>query len=229
MTERARPSLDELARALAEPMRLRILRELMGGTALPAGALAARIGVAPSTVSAHISRLAETGLVEIETVGRAREVRLADQSVADTVEGILRLSGEDPVSSLSAHDRRTALRRARRCYDHLAGDLAIALVDRAFSEEWIADRDGVWSLTVEAATVGDVLGVPITLDPSSRPMVRPCLDWTERRPHIAGKIGAAVLSGMLEAGWLRRRRDDRALTITPLGRDRLSALGIDAA
>lgn len=229
MTDRARPSLDELGRALAEPMRLRVLRELLGGTPLPAGALAARIGVAPSTVSAHLARLADAGLIEIENVGRAREARLADETVADAVEGILRLAGEDPVSSLSAHDRRSALRRARRCYDHLAGDMGIAIADLAIAQTWISDDDGAWSFTTDAATVGDALGVPVTLTTSSRPVVRPCLDWTERRLHIAGRLGAAILAGMLHAGWLGRRRDDRALTITPLGRDGFASLGIDAS
>ena len=107
MTDRVRPSLDELGRVLAEPMRLRVLRELLGGTPLPAGALAVRIGVAPSTVSSHLARLAGAGLIQIETVGRTREARLADPTVADAIESLLRLSGEDPVSSLSAHDRRT--------------------------------------------------------------------------------------------------------------------------
>jgi DNA-binding transcriptional ArsR family regulator len=229
MTDRTRPSLDELGRAFAEPTRLRVLRELLGGTPLPAGALAARIGVAPSTVSAHLARLEEAGLIEIENVGRAREARLADQTVADAVESLLRLSGEDPVSSLSAHDRRTALRRARRCYDHLAGDLGIAISDRAIADGWITDHDGSWLFAADVGTVGAALGIPVTLTSSSRPIVRPCLDWTERRPHIAGRLGAAILAGMLQAGWLGRRRDDRALTITPRGREHFAALGIDAS
>ncbi len=228
MTDRVRPSLDELGRVLAEPMRLRVLRELLGGTPLPAGALAARIGVAPSTVSAHLARLADAGLIEIESVGRTREARLADQTVADAIESLLRLSGEDPVSSLSAHDRRTALRRARRCYDHLAGDLGIAIADRAISDGWIVDHDGSWTFATEAGTVGSALGIPVTLASSSRPLVRPCLDWTGRRPHVAGQLGAAILAGMLHAGWLRRRRDDRALTITPRGRDHFAGLGLGA-
>lgn len=229
MSGPVRPSLDELGRTLAEPMRLRVLRELLGGTPLPAGALAARIGVAPSTVSAHLSRLADAGLIVIENVGRSREASLADQTVADTVEGILRLAGEDPVSSLSAHDRRTALRRARSCYDHLAGDVAINLADLAFARSWIIDHHGTWSLTTDAANVGDALGVPLTLTSSSRPLVRPCLDWTARRPHIAGQLGAGILAGMLHAGWLDRRPGDRALAITPRGRERFAALGIDVA
>jgi len=224
MTER--PSIDELGRALAEPMRLRVLRELLGGTPLPAGALAARIGVAPSTVSAHLARLADAGLIEIEQVGRAREARLADTSVADAVESVLRLSSEDPVSSLSAHDRRTALRRARRCYDHLAGELGLAITDRSIAEGWIADDDGVWSFVADGETVGAALGIRLRLPDSARPIIRPCMDWTERRPHIAGRLGAAILDGMLRAGWLRSRPDDRALAITSRGREHFAALGL---
>lgn len=223
-----RPSLDELGRALAEPMRLRVLRELLGGTPLPAGALAARIGVAPSTVSAHLARLADAGLIEIEQVGRAREARLADPSVADAVESLLRLSAEDPVSSMSAHDRRTALRRARRCYDHLAGELGLTITDRSITEGWIADHDGAWTLSADAATVGAALGIRMQLAPAGRPIVRPCMDWTERRPHIAGRLGVAILDGMLQAGWLRRRPDDRALTVTTRGREHFAELGLGA-
>jgi DNA-binding transcriptional ArsR family regulator len=221
-----RPSLDELGRVLAEPMRLRVLRELLGGTPLPAGALAARIGVAPSTVSAHLARLADAGLIEIEKVGRAREARLADPSVADAVEGLLRLTSEDSVSSLSAHDRRTALRRARRCYDHLAGELGLAIADRSIAEGWLADHDGAWTFAADDVTVGAALGIRVQLPTSARPIVRPCMDWTERRPHIAGRLGAAILDGMLHAGWLRRRPDDRALTVTSRGREHFARLGL---
>jgi hypothetical protein len=107
--------------------------------------------------------------------------------------------------------------------------MGIAIADLAIAQTWISDDDGAWSFTTDAATVGDALGVPVTLTTSSRPVVRPCLDWTERRLHIAGRLGAAILAGMLHAGWLGRRRDDRALTITPLGRDGFASLGIDAS
>ncbi|MGO1482348.1 MAG: ArsR/SmtB family transcription factor, partial [Brachybacterium sp.] len=110
--------LDELGSVLSSPRRLRILEELLGGTPLPAGALAARVGLAPSTVSSHLARLSEAGLIRVEHVGRARLARLAHAGVADAVEALVRLSAESPVSSLGGDHRRTAMRTARSCYDH---------------------------------------------------------------------------------------------------------------
>ncbi|MEL5990430.1 ArsR/SmtB family transcription factor [Microbacterium phosphatis] len=221
-------AVEEIGRALAEPVRLRILVELLGGPPLPAGALAARVGVAPSTVSAHLARLEDAGLIALERQGRARLARLAGPAVADAVESLLRLTGEAAVSSWSAHDRRTAMRAARSCYDHLAGRAGVGLADAILERGWVVDGDGVWSAAAGAPEgISALLGIPVEVAPSHRPILRPCADWTERRPHIAGRLGEALLSGMLAADWLRRRRDDRALTITPRGREGLAALAID--
>ena len=221
-------AVEEIGRALAEPVRLRILVELLGGPPLPAGALAARVGVAPSTVSAHLARLEDAGLIALERQGRARLARLAGPAVADAVESLLRLTGEAPVSSWSAHDRRTAMRAARSCYDHLAGRAGVGLADAILERGWVMDGDGVWSAAAGAPEgISALLGIPVEVATSRRPILRPCADWTERRPHIAGRLGEALLSGMLAADWLRRRRDDRALTITTRGREGLAALAID--
>ncbi|MBO3664778.1 ArsR/SmtB family transcription factor [Microbacterium stercoris] len=221
-------ALEELGRVLAEPVRLRVLVELLGGPPLPAGALAARVGVAPSTVSAHLARLEQAGLIVLERQGRARLARLADPAVADAVESLLRLSGESAVTSWSAHDRRAALRAARSCYDHLAGRAGVGVADALVARGWIDERNGVWSVADDAPlALSEGLGIDVRLAPSRRPVLRPCADWTERRPHVAGRLGEAILSGMLAADWVRRRRDDRALTITPLGREGFEQLGID--
>lgn len=218
----SRPPLDLLAQALAEPRRLQILQELLGGVPLPIGALAARIGVAPSTATAHVRRLLDTGLLEIEQRGRTRLVRIGDPAVAEAVEALLRLTDEPPVSSWAASDRRTAMRRARSCYDHLAGDLGIAVADRLV-ERGLIDGD-LGSASADAARLGEELGLELVVTDSSRPFVRGCLDWTERRPHVAGRLGAALLAAMLTDGWLSRRREDRSLRITPLGAARLDEL-----
>lgn len=217
-----RPPLDVVAQALAEPRRLQILQELLGGVPLPVGALATRIGVAPSTVTAHVSRLLDAGLLNIEQRGRTRLVSIGDPAVADAVEALLRLTGEPPVSSWSADDRRTAMRRARSCYDHLAGDLGIAVADRLVRNGML-DAD-LGSASADATDIGAELGLELVVAESSRPFVRGCLDWTARRPHVAGRLGAALLTAMLDAGWVTRRRDDRSLRITPLGAGRLDAL-----
>lgn len=220
-------ALEEIGRALAEPVRLRILVELLGGPPLPAGALAARVGVAPSTVSAHLARLEDARLIVLERQGRARLARLADPAVADAVESLLRLSGEAAVSSWSAHDRRTAMRAARSCYDHLAGRAGVGLADALVARGLLDERDGVWSAPEDVGAIADGLDIRIDLPDTSRPLVRPCTDWTERRPHVAGRLGRAILDGLLADGWVTRRREDRALRITPRGRERFAAIGVD--
>lgn len=219
-----RPSVEALGQALAEPRRLRILQELLGGVPLPAGALAARIGVAPSTVSGHLGRLQGAGLVSIEQQGRTRFARLADAEVAEAVEALLRMSSEDPVSSWSGSDRRLAMRRARSCYDHLAGDLGIALTELLVERRWIDPDLGSAAVPLERISQG--LDLALEVSESSRPLVRGCSDWTARRPHLAGRLGAAVLTALLADGWLVRRREDRALKLTARGEERLAELGI---
>lgn len=219
-----RPSVEALGQALAEPRRLRVLQELLGGLPLPAGALATRIGVAPSTVTGHLARLQEAGLVRIEQQGRTRLARLAGPEVAEAVEALLRMSSEDPVSSWSGSDRRLAMRRARSCYDHLAGDLGIALTDRLVARGWV-DSD-VGATTAPLEQISQELGLALEVSQSSRPLVRGCADWTARRAHVAGRLGAAILAALLAEGWLARRRADRALTITPRGEERFAALDI---
>lgn len=216
------PSLEQLAQALAEPRRLQILQELLGGVPLPVGALAARLGIAPSTTTAHVARLLEAELLAVEQQGRTRLVRIADPAVAEAVEAILRLTGEPPVSSWAASDRRAAMRRARSCYDHLAGDLGIAVADRLVEQELLDEDLGSARGTVDDIAAG--IGLPLAVADSSRPLVRGCLDWTARRPHVAGRLGAALLESMLTAGWVTRRSEDRSLRITPVGAECLEKL-----
>lgn len=227
MSDAVRLPLEELGRVIGEPARLRILHELFGGTPLPAGALAARLHLAPSTVSAHLARLHDAGLISIEQRGRTRLATLADAAVAEAVESLLLLAGEAPVNSLTGYDRRAAMREARSCYDHLAGRAGVFIARLALDRGWIAHSAGVWRLPhdEDITGIGNGLGLTLTWDDSKRPAVRPCADWTEREPHIAGRLGHSILGAMIDDGWLRRRCDDRALTITPRGRERLAALG----
>jgi len=222
------PTVEELAQVVAEPARLRILLELLGGVPLPAGALAARLGLAPSTVSGHLARLADAGLISVRPDGRRRMASLDRPDVADAVEALSRLTVPDPVSSLTGHHRRAALREARSCYDHLAGRLGVAVADLFLSRGWVIDHDGAWTLPATGVRrAATALGVPLTLPTGGRrPAVRPCVDWTERRPHLAGRLGAAVLASALAAGWVGRRPHDRALDLTPSGRVTLDRLGL---
>jgi DNA-binding transcriptional ArsR family regulator len=210
------PDLADVAAALADRTRARMLEELLGGPPLPAGALAARVGVAPSTVSGHLARLEAAGLVTVATVGRRREAQLAGPHVAEALEALGRVAGEGarPVG-LTAVNARQALREARSCYDHLAGRAGVALADDLLARGALVERDGAFLVPAAAQShYRETFGVdPAALNPR-RPLARPCTDWTERRPHLAGALGAALLTAMLDRGWLRRRPDGRALNVT---------------
>jgi len=221
-------TVTDLGQTLAEPARLRILLELLGGVSLPAGALAARVGLAPSTVSGHLARLADAGLVTVRSQGRRRLASLDRADVAEVVEAMSRLTGQEPVASLAAHRRHIALRDARSCYDHLAGRLAVALADWLLTRGWVAEQDGVWTVPADGLpALSAKLGLSLSLPGDvRRPLVRPCPDWTERRPHLAGRLGAALLTAMLDARWVRRRTNDRALDVTESGRTALERAGV---
>jgi len=223
------PDLTRVAVLLADRTRARILEELLGGTPLPAGALAARVGVAPSTVSGHLAKLEAGGLIAVEARGRRREARLAGAHVAEALEALGRLDDGDaaPVG-LRAVNRRQGLRQARSCYDHMAGRVAVALADALIARGVLIADDGMFSVVPGGEDpVWAQLGVdPGALPDGPRPRVRACCDWTERRPHVAGALGAALLQSMLGQDWVRRRSAGRALTVTPIGAHGLAALGV---
>ena len=209
--------IADVAAALADRTRARMLEELLGGPPLPAGALAARVGVAPSTVSGHLIKLERAGLVRIESKGRRSEARLAGPEVAEALEALARIGGDSarPIG-LKQVNGREALREARSCYDHLAGRAGVALVDDLLARGALEHRDGAFVVPPRAhAHYIATFGVdPAGLNPR-RPLARACTDWTERRPHLAGSLGAALLTAMLDKGWLKRRPDGRALNVTP--------------
>src|SRR4051794_15287959 len=212
--------LADVASLLADRTRARILEELLGGVPLPAGALAVRVGVAPSTVSGHLAKLENAGLVVIHPRGRRREAELARPEVAEALEALARLSDQQarPIG-LRAVNGHQALREARSCYAHLAGRAGVALADRLLESGELEFPGGTFLVP---DGVEQVLGIDLGALPTRRPLVRACTDWTERRPHVAGALGAALLRQMLERDWLRRRPDGRALNITPAGRALLS-------
>lgn len=224
---------------MGEPARAAVLTALADGRALAASTLAAEAGVAPSTVSGHLSRLVDGGLVRVEPSGRNRYFRLTGPDVADAVEALARLAPTRPVRSLRAGTHAEAIRAARTCYDHLAGRLGVALLDALVAE-------GV--LRVESQPGADpVLGVVrakhyqltdhgrerladlgVVLDrPNRRPLIRYCLDWSEQRPHLGGALGAALLDQFVSLGWVVRG-ERRVVRLAEPGRRGLgSQLGLD--
>ena len=206
--------LADAAALIADRTRARILEELLGGPPLSAGALAVRVGVAPSTVSGHLSKLADAGLIEVHARGRRREASLAGPEVAEALEALSRLSpGTSRPIGLRAVNGRAALREARSCYDHLAGRAGVALADALIARGALALNDGAFVVS-DAAYFRDACGIDVDALHGRRPLVRACVDWTERRPHVAGALGAALLDVMLQRGWVRRRPDGRALNVS---------------
>jgi DNA-binding transcriptional ArsR family regulator len=206
-----------------------MLDMLMDGASWPAGALARRAGIAPSTASEHLARLVAGGLVAVQPNGRERRYRLASPHVADALEALARIDLDRPVRSLRESSRKEALRHARTCYDHLAGELGVAITDALLGRGALVLRDTSFDLTEDGeALLVERLGVDVAAARSGRrAFARACLDWTERRPHLAGALGAALADSVLERGWARRRPGDRGLLVTPQGEAGLAeTLGI---
>ena len=217
--------LATVGAAIGEPARALMLNALLGGRALPATELAQVAHVAPSTASAHLAKLTEAGLVTVEPHGRHRYHRLAGEDVAHALEVLATIAPPMKTTTLRAATLAGAERHARSCYDHLAGELGVAVTDRFI--ELGALEPG--SLALRDARPLEAIGVHDAQRTGRRPMTRACLDWTERRPHVAGQVGAAILTALLDLRWLKRAPAGRAVQLTASGKDGLySSLGLRA-
>jgi DNA-binding transcriptional ArsR family regulator len=215
----------EIAALAGDPARAGMLHALMDGRALTASELACVAGVTPQTASGHLTRMTAAGLLSVVKQGRHRYHRLASPGVARMMESIMQVASdlEPPGKRFTLGPREMALRKARTCYDHLAGKLGVALADALTAS-------GYAELTSEAGLVTNAgmdflgrLGVDLEALPtprtkrSRRILCRPCLDWSERRWHLAGAVGAAICAHSFADGWIRRVDGTRAVTITPKG------------
>ena len=208
------------AALIGDPARAAMLLALFDGRTLPATQLAWAAGISPQAASNHLAKLADGGLVAVTRQGRHRYYRLASTEVAQALEALSRLTPTvralDP--PLSPKARR--LREARTCYDHLAGRLGVALAD-ALQREGLIEADGAerYRLTAAGDARLSTLGVDLAgVRPGPRGALRPCLDWTERRRHLAGPLAARLLARLFELGWLERGRESRAAVLTTAGR-----------
>ncbi|MFF9349753.1 ArsR/SmtB family transcription factor [Streptomyces sp. NPDC014734] len=226
----AAPRLAALAALLADDTRAAFCLALLDGRAWTAGELARHASVAPSTASEHLGKLVAGGLLAEERQGRHRYLRLADERAAHLVEDlaarVVPASRAGAPRSLGAAGADSALARGRTCYDHLAGRIGIAITD-AMSARGLLERDTGFALTPDG--VGWFTDLGIVLEPRSRrPLVRGCLDWTERRPHLAGLAGAALCRHALDARWCVRIGTGRAVRATAAGERALREhLGIE--
>jgi DNA-binding transcriptional ArsR family regulator len=224
---------------LAEPARARVLQALADGRELPASMLAAEAGVTAATISEHLRKLLDGGLVLVTARSRFRYYRLAGPQVSDLLEAMARVAPPRPVMSLREGTRGNALRLARSCYDHLGGRLAVALTSAFLDRGMLAGHDGSVDLDRMDGPrpAGGVLdpaaylltdaGTDALRDLGARPpanlAVRCCVDWTERRHHMAGVVGGILLEQFRTRDWIRPGRYHRALTITDAGRAELAA------
>ncbi|MER6949298.1 helix-turn-helix domain-containing protein [Nonomuraea sp. NPDC000554] len=210
-----------VAALIAEPARAAMLTALLDGRALAAGELARMAGVSAATASAHLARLLDGRLVDVVRQGRHRYYRLAGHEIAEVLEVMARISTRPPVRSLRQSRQARRLEEARTCYDHLAGRAGVALLEQL--------RQGGYLHGQEVTEAGERLlgglGVDVEAARAARRRFAPeCLDWTERRAHLGGALGAAITTVLFERGWYRREAVPRAVTLTEAGREGLATL-----
>jgi DNA-binding transcriptional ArsR family regulator len=232
-----------VAAVLADQGRAKMVLALGDGRALAATTLAAEAGVAASTASVHLAKLADAGLIDVEAHGRHRYYRLSGPHVAELVEALARLAPASPVRSLREGSRAHAMRSARTCYDHLAGRLGTAIMSALIDKGVLTGGDGTFNpgrdrlsapgrdrdyrLTDAGRAWMDDFGVKVA-EGSRRPLIRYCVDWSEQRHHLAGALGAALLTRLTDMDWVRRSPTSRAVHVTDDGRAGLAAtLGVE--
>lgn len=214
--------ISALGSALSDPTRASTIAALLSGTAHTSGELAKACGVAPSTMSGHLSKLIDAGLVEVEPSGRHRHYRIASREVAELIERMdsIELPETTPPKRPQPGN---GLSYARVCYDHLAGHLGVEMHNVFLDREWVIVDGGMPMLTTAGAQMlTNDIGLDVDhLRSLRRPMLRIDIDWTERRDHLAGSIPAALMSKMIDEKWIRRRQEKRVLTVTETGRAKL--------
>lgn len=211
-------TIAEVASLIGDAARANMLSALMGGQALAADELARYAGVTAQTTSGHLAKLLDAQLIAVEKQGRHRYYRLASPEVAQAIHALMTLAASGPKRHRPVGPRDAALRLARTCYDHMAGRLAVALADSLNDLGYVRLSDGAGRVTPEGQRFFCDFGLDMGTEPrSKRPLCRTCLDWSERRPHLAGSLGAALLDKTLDLGWVSRMPESRALRITRAG------------
>ncbi|MEU6163126.1 ArsR/SmtB family transcription factor [Streptomyces tanashiensis] len=235
------PDIARAAHLIADPSRARMLKALSDGRALAAGVLAAEAGVSAATASAHLGKLVEARLVDMESVGRCRYYRLASPDVSLALEALAVIAPPLPVTSLRESSTAGALRRSRTCYDHLAGQLGVTLLESLLTGGLLAGHDGThhpgrsvrdgasgyghdvdYRLTDTGRETLARFGLDLDGLPARRPLIRYCVDWSEQRHHLAGAVGAALTARLFALGWLRYGSSPRVVHVTEDGADGLA-------
>lgn len=218
------PDLARVGALVGDPARANMLSALLHGGALTASELALEAGVTLPTASSHLAKLVEGGLLTPSSQGRHRYYRLSGHEVAAMLEVIGVVAETMGPRRVRPGPRDKAMREARVCYDHLAGELAVALFDRLMVRGILVVDGDRLALAPEGTGFFRALGIEPSSGKSRRPLCRACLDWSERRSHLAGALGAAVLDDVLARNWARREAKSRAIRFTPPGRRAFEAL-----
>ncbi len=212
------PDITRIAALIGDPARGAMLSALMTGRAFTAGELATEAGITAPTASGHLAQLADAGLIVPRKQGRHRYFELRDTDVAETLEALAVLAAASGHLRTRTGPNDAALRAARLCYDHLAGARGVRIFDVMAARGLLVVEPGALVLSQQGENFVQALGVEV--DPMRkmrRPMCRACLDWSERRSHLGGALGAALFSRFVEAGWVRREAENRHVMFTPPG------------
>ncbi len=216
------PDIASLAALIGDPARANILTALMGGSALTATELAGEAGVTKQTASAHLAKLTEANFIQPQKQGRHRYFKLADHQVAEVLENLMGLAAKRKPSRVRTGPKEPALRKARICYDHLAGELGVELFDSLYREDWLSSQDELPRLTEKGEAELVAFGIDLgAMSKKRRPMCRSCLDWSVRRSHLAGSVGAALLTRFYDLGWAKRVDGTRIVAFSSKGEEAL--------
>ena len=207
-----------IASLIGEPARAKMLWHLLDGRALTATELALQVDVSPQSASMHLNKLIQAGLLAVEQQGRHRYYRFSSRDVAYAIEAIAGLLPSGKITAQGQPAANGNIKYCRSCYDHLAGKMGVAVADGLVQRKLIMAADGLYTVTAAGKKWFAFLGIPIDeLKAQRRNFARQCLDWSERRPHLAGSLGAALLEKMLGNDWLRKTKNSRVIIVTAMG------------
>jgi len=219
------PNIVGIAALIGDHARAEVLTALMTDRALTATELADIAGVTKQTISAHLAKLVEAGLVTVESQGRHRYFRLADRDVAQLLESLMGVAFRTGAVRARASPREPALRKARVCYDHLAGEIGVSIYEGLIKRRALVQGADGLRLTAAGQRLFRKLRIDTdALSGQKRAFCRACLDWSERRHHLAGALGAALLARIVDLGWARRAKDSRVVFLTSNGERALHAM-----
>jgi len=214
----ATPNIVEVASLIGDTSRAAMLMCLLGGKALPASELARAARITPQTASSHLAKMVEGGLLVHESYGRHRYYRLANPEVGQALEALNAIAQPKPVRSLRESDQSKSLHFARTCYDHIAGEVGVSITDRLLELDVMREDERDFVVTTDGANWFREFGIDLDgIRPGRRHFARQCLDWSARRHHIAGALGAAVTTRLFELEWIDRIPGGRAIHVTDNG------------